>query len=83
LALGKVKWFDAQKGFGFIERDGQRDVFVHFSSIQEQGYRSLNDGEEVEYELAETERGPQAQNVRRTQKVEAAATSPVEAKAPW
>ena len=72
MAQGKVKWFDAQKGFGFIERDGQRDVFVHFSSIVEQGYRTLNDGEEVEYELVETERGPQAHNVRRTQKAEAA-----------
>ena len=65
MAIGKVKWFDAQKGFGFIEREGQRDVFVHFSQIQEQGYRSLNDGEEVEYELVETEKGPQAHNVER------------------
>jgi len=62
---GKVKWFDAQKGYGFIEREGLKDVFVHFSVIQEQGYKSLADGEEVEYELAETERGPQARNVRR------------------
>jgi CspA family cold shock protein len=78
LARGKVKWFDAQKGFGFIEREGQRDVFVHFSSILEQGYRTLTDGEEVEYELAETERGPQAQSVRRIQK----AASPAEAQVP-
>ena len=62
---GRVKWFDAQKGYGFIERDGQKDVFVHFSVIQEQGYKSLADGEEVEYELADTDRGPQARNVRR------------------
>ncbi|MBM3501291.1 MAG: cold shock domain-containing protein [Armatimonadetes bacterium] len=62
---GRVKWFDAQKGYGFIERDGQKDVFVHFSVIQEQGYKSLADGEEVDYELAETDRGPQARNVRR------------------
>lgn len=62
---GKVKWFDAQKGYGFIEREGQKDVFVHFSVIQEQGYKTLTDGEEVEYDLAETERGPQARNVRR------------------
>jgi len=60
-----VKWFDAQKGYGFIEREGQKDVFVHFSVIQEQGYKSLADGEEVEYELADTDRGPQARNVRR------------------
>lgn len=62
---GKVKWFDAQKGYGFIEREGLKDVFVHYSVIQEQGYKSLADGEEVEYELVETERGPQARNVRR------------------
>lgn len=79
MARGKVKWFDAQKGFGFIEREGQRDVFVHYSSIVEQGYRSLNDGEEVEYELVETERGPQAHNVRRTQKTE----TTTEVKVPW
>ncbi|MGQ9732463.1 MAG: cold-shock protein [Candidatus Zipacnadales bacterium] len=64
---GKVKWFDVQKGYGFIERDGQKDVFVHFSFIQEPGFKTLADGEEVEYELAETERGPQARNVRRLQ----------------
>jgi CspA family cold shock protein len=71
---GKVKWFDAQKGYGFIEREGQKDVFVHFSFIQEQGFKTLADGEEVEYELTETERGPQARNVRRLQ--------PQQAKAP-
>jgi cold shock protein len=79
LAQGRVKWFDAQKGYGFIERDGERDVFVHFSSIQDQGYRTLNDGETVEYELVETERGPQAHNVRRTQR----AAAPAEVKALW
>jgi len=68
---GKVKWFDAQKGYGFIEREGQKDVFVHYSVIQEQGYKALADGEEVEYELAETERGPQARNVRRLHSQEA------------
>jgi CspA family cold shock protein len=70
---GKVKWFDAQKGYGFIERDGLKDVFVHFSVIQEQGYKSLADGEEVEYELADTDRGPQARNVRRLHLQEAVA----------
>ncbi len=69
---GKVKWFDAQKGYGFIEREGQKDVFVHFSVIQEQGYKSLTDGEEVDYELADTDRGPQARNVRRLHAQEAA-----------
>jgi CspA family cold shock protein len=71
---GKVKWFDAQKGYGFIERDGQKDVFVHYSVIQEQGYKSLTDGEEVDYELAETDRGPQARNVRRLHPQEANAS---------
>ena len=70
---GKVKWFDAQKGYGFIEREGLKDVFVHFSVIQEQGYKSLTDGEEVEYELADTDRGPQARNVRRLHAQEALA----------
>jgi CspA family cold shock protein len=70
---GKVKWFDAQKGYGFIQRDGQKDVFVHFSVIQEQGYKALADGEEVDYEVAETDRGPQARNVRRLRTQEAAA----------
>ncbi len=68
MSLGKVKWFDAQKGYGFIERPGEKDVFVHFSTIQEQGYKSLTDGEEVEYELVETDRGPQAHNVQRLNK---------------
>jgi len=72
---GKVKWFDAQKGYGFIEREGQKDVFVHFSVIQEQGYKSLADGEEVEYELADTDRGPQARNVRRLHPQEAVAVA--------
>ncbi len=73
MARGKVRWFDAQKGFGFIEREGQCDVFVHYSAILEQGYRTLNEGEEVEYEVVETERGPQAHNVRRTQEADSAA----------
>lgn len=68
ILTDKVKWFDAVKGFGFIEREDQQDVFVHYSEIVGNGYRSLNDGEEVDYELVETERGPQAHNVRRTQK---------------
>jgi CspA family cold shock protein len=81
MMRGRVKWFDAQKGYGFIERDGQKDVFVHFSVIQEQGYKSLADGEEVDYELAETDRGPQARNVRRlhSQEVVAKAAAPAPA----
>ena len=63
---GKVKWFDAAKGYGFIERPGEKDVFVHFSVIQgSKKYKQLFDGEEVDYELVEGDRGPQARNVRR------------------
>lgn len=62
---GKVKWFDAEKGFGFIERPGEEDVFVHFSMIQQKGYKTLDDGEEVEFEIVMGDRGPQATNVTR------------------
>ncbi|NLL19655.1 MAG: cold-shock protein [Clostridia bacterium] len=61
--LGKVKWFNQEKGFGFIERDGGSDVFVHFSAIQEEGFKSLAEGQEVEFEIVEGPRGPQAANV--------------------
>ncbi|NMB01610.1 MAG: cold shock domain-containing protein [Firmicutes bacterium] len=62
--LGKVKWFNAEKGYGFIERDdGEGDVFVHFSAIQEEGFKSLQEGESVEFEIVSGERGPQASNV--------------------
>ncbi len=60
---GKVKWFNAEKGFGFIERDGGDDVFVHFSAIQHDGYKSLEEGQKVEFEIVEGARGPQAANV--------------------
>jgi CspA family cold shock protein len=62
---GRVKWFDARKGYGFIARDGQEDVFVHFSSIEMDGYKTLDDGEEVEFDVVTTERGPQAARVCR------------------
>jgi CspA family cold shock protein len=62
---GRVKWFDARKGYGFIARDGQEDVFVHFSSIEMDGYKTLDDGEEVEFDIITTERGPQAAQVCR------------------
>lgn len=60
---GKVKWFSAEKGYGFIEREGGSDVFVHFSAIQEDGFKSLEEGQEVEFEIVEGSRGPQAANV--------------------
>lgn len=60
---GKVKWFNGQKGYGFIEREEGDDVFVHFSAIQEEGFKSLEEGQEVEFEIVEGDRGPQAANV--------------------
>ena len=62
--VGTVKWFNAEKGFGFIEREGGDDVFVHFSAIQSQGYKSLDEGQRVEFDLEKGQRGPQATNVR-------------------
>jgi CspA family cold shock protein len=65
---GVVKWFDARKGFGFIkELESGEDVFVHYSSIEGEGFRRLQDGERVEYELIESAKGPQAKNVRRVE----------------
>lgn len=60
---GKVKWFNADKGFGFIEKDGGGDVFVHFSAIQSQGFKTLDEGQTVEFDVVDGDRGPQASNV--------------------
>ena len=60
---GKVKWFNSEKGFGFIEREGGEDVFVHFSAIQMDGYKALEEGQKVEFDIVKGERGAQAANV--------------------
>ena len=66
---GKVKWFSNVKGFGFLEKEGSdKDIFVHYSSIQGEGYKKLLEGEEVTFDIVEGEKGPQASNVLRTKK---------------
>jgi len=60
---GTVKWFDEQKGFGFIERQGGTDVFVHFSAIEGSGYKSLTEGQRVEFNVSQGQKGPQADNI--------------------
>ena len=61
--LGKVKWYSAEKGYGFIEREDGSDVFVHYSAIQDEGFKSLTEGQNVEFEIVDGNRGPQAANV--------------------
>lgn len=64
MSTGKVKWFNESKGYGFIEPDGGgRDVFVHYSAIQGEGYKTLSEGQAVEFEVMQGEKGPQASNV--------------------
>ena len=64
MSSGKVKWFNESKGYGFIEPDGGgRDVFVHYSAIQGEGYKTLSEGQMVEFEVTQGEKGPQASNV--------------------
>jgi CspA family cold shock protein len=67
VARGKVKWFNDQKGFGFIEQDNGQDVFVHYSSIKEQGFKTLAEGDVVEFDVVAGPKGPKAENVVRVQ----------------
>lgn len=62
--VGKIKWFNNEKGYGFIEGENGEDIFVHYSAIKQDGYKSLSEGQIVEYELLETEKGLQAINVK-------------------
>ena len=63
MLQGKVKWFSDAKGYGFIEVDGRKDVFVHYSAIQKQGYKTLAEGEIVDFEIEDGQKGPQASHV--------------------
>jgi len=63
LARGKVKWFNDNRGYGFIEREDGGDVFVHYSAIQSEGFKSLSEGQEVEFDVVDGDKGPQAANV--------------------
>ncbi|MFM8562887.1 MAG: cold-shock protein [Actinomycetota bacterium] len=65
MATGIVKFFNAEKGYGFISREGAPDVFVHFSNIEGTGYKTLNEGDQVEFEVAPGKKGEEAQKVRR------------------
>ncbi|MFQ5428163.1 MAG: cold-shock protein [Thermodesulfobacteriota bacterium] len=65
MAQGKVKWFNETKGFGFIQQESGDDVFVHYSEIQGEGFKTLNEGDDVEFEVTEGPKGPQASNVSR------------------
>ncbi|HDI83828.1 cold-shock protein [bacterium] len=67
MARGKVKWFNDRKGYGFIAMEDGTDVFVHFSSISGDGYKTLREGDEVEFEIVEGEKGPKAENVVKIQ----------------
>ncbi|TMI73346.1 MAG: cold-shock protein [Bacillati bacterium ANGP1] len=63
MVTGTVKWFNAEKGYGFISVDGDKDVFVHYSAIQQEGFRSLQEGQQVQFDVVDGKKGPQAANV--------------------
>jgi CspA family cold shock protein len=63
LNYGKVKWFNTAKGYGFIEREGEQDVFVHYTSIRQDGFKDLKQGQTVKFEIVQTDKGPQAREV--------------------
>ncbi len=65
MARGKVKWFNSKKGYGFIEMEDGKDIFVHFKAIQGHGFKTLDEGEEVEFEIRQGPKGDQAENVNR------------------
>jgi len=64
MSEGKVKWFNERKGFGFIEQEGGRDIFVHFSAIQATGFKTLAEGQQVSFDVVQGKKGPEAENVR-------------------
>lgn len=64
MAVGTIKWFNGEKGYGFIAAEGGTDVFVHYSAIQMDGYKTLQEGQKVEFDIVQGQKGPQAENVR-------------------
>ena len=65
LAKGTVKWFNDKKGYGFINQEDGRDIFVHYSSIDSPGFKTLSEGEQVDFDIEESDRGPEAKNVKK------------------
>lgn len=63
MAVGKIKWFNAKKGYGFIQQENGEDVFVHYSAIQDKGFKTLKEGEQVQFDVVQGPKGPQAANV--------------------
>ena len=62
--IAKVKWFNNEKGYGFIEQEGKEDIFIHYSNIEKDGYKTLKEGQKVEFDLVKTDKGYQAQNIK-------------------